>query len=88
MTERKTLLEFPCEFTVKVFGQAGAEFEGEVMKIMNEHVPKLGEGAVKSNTSKGAKYLSMSITFTAESQQQLDAIYQALSASPHVVMAL
>lgn len=88
MTERKTLLEFPCQFTLKIFGQAGIEFEGEVIKIVNEHVTKLGEGAIKTNASKKQKYTSMSITFTAESQQQLDSMYQALSASPHVVMAL
>lgn len=88
MTERKTLLEFPCEFTIKAFGKPGVEFEGEVISIINQHVSKLSEGAVKTNDSKSKKYLCMSITFTAESQQQLDNIYQKLSASPLVVMAL
>lgn len=88
MTDRKTLLTFPTEFTLKVFGKLGVDFEGAVLGIVKKHVPKLGEGAIKTQPSKGDKYLSMSITITAESQKQLDAIYQDLSNTPEVMMAL
>ena len=36
---RETLLEFPCVFPLKVIGRNVAEFEGEVLTIIQKHVP-------------------------------------------------
>lgn len=88
MTESTSLLTFPSEFTIKTFGKMTIEFEGVVVSILKKHVPKLGEGAIQTRPSSNNKFLSMSITFIAESQQHLDAIYMDLTASPEVIMAL
>jgi putative lipoic acid-binding regulatory protein len=85
---KSSLLSFPCEFPVKVMGKANPEFEGAVMRIMRKHVPALGEAAVVENYSAGGKYVSMTVTIQAMSQQQLDAIYQDLTADSHVMVAL
>ena len=88
MSKTESLLTFPCEFTIKTFGKATVEFESVVVTVMRKHVPKLGEAAIKTTPSKGDKFLSMSVTFIAESKQHLDAIYIELTASPEVVMVL
>lgn len=88
MTDKPSLLEFPCEFVIKIFGKTSLEFQGAVLTILKKHIPHLGEGAIKTTPSKQDKYLALSVTFKAESQTQLDEIYRDLSACPLVVMAL
>lgn len=86
--EEDTLFVFPCEFPVKCMGLTGPAFEIAVVEIMNRHVPDLGEGAVKSRLSKEGKFSAITVTITATSKKQLDAIYMDLTASIHVKMSL
>ena len=88
MTEQKTLLEFPCQFSVKAMGLATADFDALIVEIVNRHAPNLSEGAVKTRTSSKGKYVSVSVTFEASSKTQLDAIYQDLTDHDRVLMSL
>lgn len=81
-------LSFPCDFIFKVIGNASPEFESEVVTIIRNHFPKLGEAAIKQSKSKNGNYLSLSITVKAISQAQLDATYIDLTASPHIIFVL
>lgn len=81
-------LSFPCTFPVKVMGLNDASFEGEIVMIARRHIPDLGEGAVRSRASRNARYLAVTITFTATSREQLDALYLDLNAHPLVKMVL
>lgn len=83
-----TLMEFPNDFTFKVIGEATPEFEGEVLRIFRQYFPKLGEGAIQIKSSNNEKYLSYSIHVTAESKEQLDTVYQALSDNPLILFVL
>jgi len=84
----ETLLEFPCQFPVKVMGNNHADFENEVVMIVRKHAPDLGEGAVTSKPSRTGKYLAVTATITASSKSQLDSLYLALNAHPDVKMML
>lgn len=86
--EEDTLLEFPCEFTVKTMGLSGNDFDAVAFAIVKRHAPDIGEGAVKTKTSKTGKYISVSITLQARSKKQLDAIYQDLTDCKQVLMSL
>ncbi|MEO8401448.1 MAG: DUF493 domain-containing protein [Gammaproteobacteria bacterium] len=86
--DQAPLLQFPCEFLIKIFGVASDEFEMEVITIIRKHIKELGENAIRSRPSKDGKYLALTITIHAESQEQLDEIYRSLSSSPLVLMAL
>jgi putative lipoic acid-binding regulatory protein len=89
MTENTdSLLIFPCEFAIKAFGAASDEFETTVLGIIIKHVPNLSENAIRSRPSKDGKYLALTITIHAKSQDQLDDIYRELSSNPLVLMAL
>ncbi|MDX1901734.1 MAG: DUF493 domain-containing protein [Gammaproteobacteria bacterium] len=81
-------LKFPCEFTIKIFGLASDAFEMEVITIVRKHIKFLREDALSSRYSKDKKYLALSISFTANSREELDNLYRELSRSPHVLMAL
>ncbi|MDH5183438.1 MAG: DUF493 domain-containing protein [Gammaproteobacteria bacterium] len=84
----ETIFEFPCPFPIKAMGKNTPEFESFVMGVINKHVADLGEGAVSSKPSKGDKWISLTITITAQSKAHLDAIYLELNGSDLVVMTL
>jgi len=88
LKEGETLLEFPCEFPVKAMGFSCDELEISVIEIINRHVDNLAEDALQMKPSKTGKYTAITITITAHSKQQLDAIYMDLTACKHVSIAL
>lgn len=90
MTDKpnETVMQFPCEFTLKLFGLTGPEFEVTALTIVRKHVPDLAEQALVIRPSSNGKYSSLSISFTAHSKEQLDNLYRELSASPQILMAL
>ena len=46
--EQASLLQFPCEFPLKVFGPPDLEFESVVLAIVRRHVAVLPENAVRA----------------------------------------
>jgi putative lipoic acid-binding regulatory protein len=88
MADEETLLEFPCDFPIKVMGRAEPGFEAIVVELVSRHVPDLMETAINSRSSSGGKWVSITITLRAESKAQLDAIYRELTAHEKVIMAL
>ncbi len=84
----ESLIKFPCDFTIKVFGLGSQEFESAVLMIVHKHVPNLSGRAIQSRYSENGKYLALSITVHVDSKEQLDNIYRDLSSSPHVLMTL
>ena len=83
----ETLLTFPCNFTIKIFGAASDEFEAAVQRIIHKHVPK-ADSTIESRLSANGKYKSLSVTVHVDSKEQLDQIYKDLSLSPQILMTL
>jgi putative lipoic acid-binding regulatory protein len=81
-------LKFPCEFTIKIFGEMAPDFEQVIYDLIQPYAPSLSSGAMQSRVSENGKYLSLSVTLFVESREQLDNIYRALTSSPRVLMAL
>lgn len=83
-----SLLEFPCDFPIKVIGKAGRGIDTVVFSLVRVHAPDLGEGAIRSRTSRNGNYQSITVTIRATSRVQLDAVYQALTAHEDILMVL
>ncbi|MGM0412286.1 MAG: YbeD family protein [Pseudomonadota bacterium] len=88
MSDEETAFEFPCTFPLKVMGSHDEAFEAEVLALVRDHVGEPGEEAVERRTSRNGRYLSLTVTFTATSKDQLDGLYRALHASDKVLMTL
>jgi putative lipoic acid-binding regulatory protein len=88
MSEEQSLLEFPCQFPIKVMGRTSPDLDVSVVEIVRRHSPDIKEGAITSRPSKGGNYTAITVIIDASSRQQLDAIYQDLTNSPHILMAL
>jgi hypothetical protein len=83
-----TLLEFPCQFPIKVMGLAGPDFDTVVVEIVRRHVTDLDDSAVRVKPSREGKYIALTITFEAQSKTQLDGLYMELSAHERILMVL
>jgi putative lipoic acid-binding regulatory protein len=81
-------LTFPCQFPIKVMGVNSDSFKNEISMIANQQIPGLDEAAISSTPSRTAKYLSVTITVTAQSREQLDDLYRAFNKHPDVKMVL
>ena len=82
------LITFPCEFPIKIIVNNDDTFEGNVIRIINIHVPDLGEGAISSKLSRDGKYISITAVIQARSQEQLDDLYRALTGDPQILMVI
>lgn len=86
--EPKTNLTFPRDFTIKVMGKTDSDFKEKVTAIIKKHFPNIKDEQISQRPSKDNNYLALSININAESKEQLDALYQDLSAEPSILMAL
>lgn len=85
---KDTLFEFPTEYPLKVAGRNVGNLELTVVEIVHRHVTDFDPTTVTVRESKGGKYLAVSVSFTAQSRAQLDALYQDLSDHPDILWAL
>jgi len=76
----ESLIEYPCDFSVKVMGAAIPEFRSKVLEIAAKHDPQFNETKTTERLSKNNKYLSITLKIAAQDRPQLDALYQELTA--------
>lgn len=83
-----SLIEYPCEFPLKIFGLQQEGFAQAVLEVVNKHDPGYVASSMEMRTSKNARYVSLTCTVRATSREQLDALYQDLCDHPLIVMVL
>ncbi len=82
------LLEFPCDFPIKVMGVAGEGFAQAVLEVVLRHTPDFDPASMEMRLSKAGHYLSLTCTVRATSKEQLDGLYRELTAHPLVKVVL
>lgn len=87
MTE-ESIMEFPCDFPIKIMGEDNPEFRQTVRSLVEKHTGPLADSAIQTALSRKQRFVSLTITVTAQSREQLDNIYQDLSDHDDVKMAL
>ncbi len=85
---RTTLIEFPCYFPVKIIGTNSESFIYEIKEITIQHFPNFQETDMTHKLSQKSSFLAITTTVYAESQEMLDAYYQALVKHPDIKMVL
>ncbi len=84
----ESLLTFPCEFPIKIFGKNHHGFHQAVVEKLKRHIKEFDKTKIKEVESKQKNYCSVTVYVNATSQEQLDEIYMELSSSDWVIMAL
>ena len=82
------ILKFPAEIAVKAMGRCSDGFARHVGDLVGPHVVAENIISVNTKESKAGNFLSVTVRIVADSRAQLDTIYQALTDSDDVLMAL
>lgn len=88
MADKKSLIEFPCHFPIKIIGKNSTVFAEEIRAITLKHFPDTPNSFIVSKESERANYLSMTVTVYVHSQEELDAFYLELTRHPDIKMVL
>lgn len=88
MNEKTTLIEFPCDFTLKIIGVSSVSFVSDISQIILKHFPGTPASAISEKRSQHNNYSAINALIKATDQASLDALYQELTAFPGVKMVL
>ena len=87
MSEQE-LLQFPCDFPIKVMGERVDGFVHAITHIAKQFDPGYDASTVELRESSTGKYLGVTITVRATSREQLDELYRTLTSHPMVKVVL
>lgn len=88
MADQETLLEFPCEFPLKIMGRREDDFAQTIAAMVLVHAPDFDIATMEIRPSRNGNYLALTCTINAVSKQQLDNLYREISAHPLVKFML
>lgn len=85
---RDSLIEYPCQFPIKVMGAKVDGFVAAIVEVATTFDASFDARTLELRDSKAGNYLGITLTVTATSREQLDALYRALSGHPMVKVVL
>jgi putative lipoic acid-binding regulatory protein len=88
MADEETLIEFPCDFPIKVMGETRDDFAETIIAVVRVHLPDFDASRVEVRGSSGGRYTSLTCIVYVTSKPQLDDLYRALTAHPMVRVVL
>lgn len=89
MTEPKApKIEFPCDYMIKVIGNAAPDFTEFVVSVVEVHAPGIKESDVSVKDSSKGRFASVQLIIRATGEDQLKALFEDLKASGRVHMVL
>ncbi|MBI5255545.1 MAG: DUF493 family protein [Burkholderiales bacterium] len=84
----QSLISYPSAFPIKVMGEQVAGFVDAIVSVARQFDPGFDAATVEQRPSSGGRYLSVTITITATSREQLDELYRTLTTHPMVKVVL
>ena len=82
------LLNFPCDFPIKMMGRDQSEFREAAVALVEQHAGEIPDDAIRTASSRNGNFLSITITIKAKNQEQLDDIYRDLAEHDEILVAL
>ena len=88
MKSDNSLMEFPCDFQIKIVGINNDSFTMEVLRIARKHFPTTDETSIRSQASQQGNYLAITLSLYVQDQVTLDSLYIELTNHPDIKMVL
>jgi len=85
---RESLIEYPCDFPVKVMGVMQDGFADAIVALVQGFDPGFHAGKMEMRPSSKGNYLGLTVTVWVTSREQLDDLYRALTSHPMVKVVL
>jgi len=81
-------IEFPCNFPIKVVGQAAPDFKACVLDVLTASETHYLQESVAVVDSRNGRFQSIRVTIHAVSEEHLAQLHEALKATGRVQMVL
>lgn len=88
MTEDRPIQNFPDTYSIKAVGEDSGDFAEFALSVVRGIVADHDSITHYSRASRNGKYLSVTISFTATDQAQLDKVFSEMSEQERVVWVL
>jgi len=88
MTDKSSLMEFPCNFPIKIIGVQTDSFINEASAVVLKHFPDTKSEHITNKLSENGTYTAITATVLAHNQKSLDALYSELTLLPGIKMVL
>jgi uncharacterized protein len=79
---------FPCDYPIKVVGDAAEDFAACVCQIVSRHDPDFDPTRLQVVASRNGRYQSVRLTLRATGEDQLKALFVELKATGRVHMVV
>lgn len=86
--EKESLIDFPCDFPIKVIANNTDTILAEIMTITRVHYPSTRDDAFRTNNSQGNRYISVTVTVYTKDKATLDALYLDFTSHIDIKMVL
>lgn len=86
--DEESLLQFPCDFPLKIMGSGSPDFRQLVVDLVSRHAPDLDDTRIHVRDSRSGRYQSVTVVINARDRAQLDALYLELNGHPRITMVL
>ena len=86
--EKPPVIEFPCEYPVKVMGDADDNFQALVVEVVRKHASDLDESRITVRDSSKGTFRSVTVIINATGKPQLKALFDDLKATGKVKMVI
>lgn len=87
-SDNKSLMQFPCDFQMKIIGTHTETFVDEIAKIISRHFPDMPKSAMSTQQSQNGNFLSITARLHVLDQKTLDALYLEVTKHPDIKMVL
>ncbi|MCB8890292.1 HP0495 family protein [Vreelandella malpeensis] len=81
-------ISFPCDYPLKVVGDAAEDFAASVCQILVKYDPDFDAGALQVVDSRNGRFQSVRVSIRATGEQQLAALFEELKATGRVHMVV
>lgn len=82
-------ITFPCpDYPIKIMGDASPSFKDDVVNVVMQFAPDFDPASVIVHSSRNARFFSVNVSITAQSEAQLQDMFAALKKNPAVRMVL
>ena len=81
-------ITFPCDYPIKVVGDAGEDFTATVCQVVLRHDASFDAESIEVVESRTARDLSVRLTLRATGEEQLKALFADLKATGRVHMVV
>lgn len=81
-------ITFPCDYPIKVVGDAAEDFAAVVCAVIKRHAPDFNAADIRVIDSRNGRFQSVRLSIRATGEAQLKALFEELKATGRVHMVV